>query len=148
LRLAAVIESFPKTRWTTRPSGTGFALLEHVCHLRDLDAVYAARIRAVLTAGDLPSLPSVDGTALARSWRARRSSTIRPMRWSLTNFGWNCGIDKPLTSSQCSFREIIEDCAGESLIRLSLSVWQHACTLSLKFGASIRSHKAPKWRSL
>jgi hypothetical protein len=65
LRLAAVIESFPKTRWTTRPSGTGFALVEHVCHLRDLDAVYAARIRAVLTAGDLPSLASVDGTALA-----------------------------------------------------------------------------------
>ncbi len=63
-KLAAVVESFPKTRWTTRPSGTGFALVEHVCHLRDLDAVYAARIRAVLTA-DLPSLASVDGTALA-----------------------------------------------------------------------------------
>jgi len=63
-RLAAVVESFPKVRWTARPSGTGFALVEHVCHLRDLDSVYAARIRAVLI-GDLPSLPSVDGTALA-----------------------------------------------------------------------------------
>lgn len=63
-KLAAVVESFPKTRWTIRPAGTGFALVEHVCHLRDLDAVYAARIRAVLTR-DLPSLPSVDGTALA-----------------------------------------------------------------------------------
>ena len=63
-RLAAVVESIPKALWTKRPPGTGFALVEHVCHLRDLDAVYAARVRAVL-ASDLPSLPSVDGTALA-----------------------------------------------------------------------------------
>lgn len=66
-KLAAAVASFPKPLWTTRPAGTGFALVEHVCHLRDLDAVYAARTRAVL-ARDLPSLPSVDGTA----WAAQR----------------------------------------------------------------------------
>jgi hypothetical protein len=63
-KLTAVVESFPKPLWTTRPAGTGFALVEHVCHLRDLDTVYAARARAVLTR-DLPSLPSVDGAAWA-----------------------------------------------------------------------------------
>jgi DinB family protein len=66
-KLAAVVESFPRPQWTMRPAGTGFAPVEHVCHLRDLDTVFAARARAVLTR-DLPSLPSVDGTA----WAAQR----------------------------------------------------------------------------
>jgi DinB superfamily len=66
-KLAGVVESLPRPQWTARPAGTGFALVEHVCHLRDLDTVYAARARAVL-ARDLPSLPSVDGAV----WAAQR----------------------------------------------------------------------------
>ncbi|MBM1169958.1 DinB family protein [Microvirga arabica] len=47
-----------------RPVGTGLSAVEYLCHLRDLDAVYAERVRLVL-AEDLPELPSVDGLAMA-----------------------------------------------------------------------------------
>ncbi len=47
-----------------RPAGSGFSMTEHVCHLRDLDSVFAQRIDAIRTA-PLPVIASVDGTALA-----------------------------------------------------------------------------------
>lgn len=62
--LAGFVSRMPAWRMRTRPAGSGFALLEHVCHLRDLDAVYEARIRAVLDT-HLPVLPSVNGVQLA-----------------------------------------------------------------------------------
>ncbi len=61
---AAFVSRVPAALWSRRPDGTGFALIEHACHLRDLDAVFAERIAAVL-ASDLPVIHSVDGTALA-----------------------------------------------------------------------------------
>lgn len=67
-RMPAIFAAFaarvPTTLRAQRPAGTGFSLVEHACHLRDLDAVFAARIDAVRTA-DLPVIASVDGTALA-----------------------------------------------------------------------------------
>lgn len=63
-KLSGFVSRVPKTHWTIRPRGTGFSLVEHVCHLRDLDAVFAERIRAVRTRA-LPRIESVDGTALA-----------------------------------------------------------------------------------
>ncbi|KWI92536.1 damage-inducible protein DinB [Burkholderia ubonensis] len=61
---AALIAGVPTALRTQRPDGTGFSLVEHACHLRDLDAIFAARIDAVRTT-DLPVIASVDGTALA-----------------------------------------------------------------------------------
>ncbi|KWK42526.1 damage-inducible protein DinB [Burkholderia stagnalis] len=61
---AAFAARVPAALRARRPAGTGFSLVEHACHLRDLDAVFAARIDAVRTA-DLPVIASVDGTALA-----------------------------------------------------------------------------------
>lgn len=74
-RVADVVGRIPAARATRRPEGTGFCLVEHVCHLRDLDAVFARRIRTVL-AEELPVLKSVDGTALAerRQYRRERPS--------------------------------------------------------------------------
>ncbi|QTD92534.1 DinB family protein [Burkholderia anthina] len=63
-RLAAYAAHVPAALGTRRPAGTGFSLVEHACHLRDLDAVFAARIEAVRT-HTLPVIASVDGTALA-----------------------------------------------------------------------------------
>ncbi|MGN4074093.1 DinB family protein [Burkholderia gladioli] len=62
--LAGFVARLPPARHRQRPEGTGFSLVEHTCHLRDLDTVFAARIQAVRTAA-LPLLDSVDGTALA-----------------------------------------------------------------------------------
>jgi hypothetical protein len=56
--------SFRESLWTRRPEGTGFSLVEHLCHLRDLDLIAGERIRLVVTL-QLPQLSSVDGTALA-----------------------------------------------------------------------------------
>lgn len=65
-QVSAWVATWPTPLHRTRPQGTGFALVEHLCHLRDLDAVYAERLQAVLVA-DLPTLPDVDGTALAQA---------------------------------------------------------------------------------
>lgn len=63
-KLSSFVSRIPVARWTLRPRGTGFSLVEHVCHLRDLDSVFAERIRVVRTQA-LPRIESVDGTALA-----------------------------------------------------------------------------------
>ncbi|WP_028536433.1 DinB family protein [Paludibacterium yongneupense] len=63
-RLAGIVARTPAALWGRREEGTGFSLLEHACHLRDLDEVYRERVRAVATL-PLPLLASVDGSALA-----------------------------------------------------------------------------------
>ena len=62
--LAGLMARVPAPWRTRRPEGTGFSATEHVCHLRDLDTVFAQRIAAILAA-PLPRIDSVDGTALA-----------------------------------------------------------------------------------
>jgi hypothetical protein len=118
-KLATVVESFPKTRWTTRPAGTGFALVEHVCHLRDLDAVYASRVRAVL-ADDLPSLPSVDGTALAAELKYLRDSLPEALAAFRRSRRRLCGRLKSTTASQrkrCGLRDGVRRMSVEDLAR-------------------------------
>lgn len=59
-------------RLTVQLPEHGFSLVEHVCHLRDLEIeAFGVRVRRVLKE-DLPLLESVDGTALAaeRSYRS------------------------------------------------------------------------------
>ncbi len=57
--------AIPMENWRARPDGTGFAVVEHLCHMRDLDRdVYLERIERLLTQ-DMPSLASVDGVAMA-----------------------------------------------------------------------------------
>lgn len=56
----------PRERWGERPSKEAFALVEHVCHLRDLEREgYLARVRRMLEE-DTPWLAGFDGTAVAR----------------------------------------------------------------------------------
>lgn len=62
--LAGLMARVPVAWRTRRPEGTGFSATEHVCHLRDLDAVFTRRIAAILAA-PLPRIDSVDGTAMA-----------------------------------------------------------------------------------
>jgi DinB superfamily len=64
-QLADRIRAFPEPVWTRRPEGTGFSVVEHLCHLRDLNVIAGERIRLVVTL-PLPPLSSVDGTALAK----------------------------------------------------------------------------------
>ncbi len=121
-KLATVVRSTPASLWTTRPSGTGFALVEHVCHLRDLDGVYTARVRAVLS-GDLPTLPSVDGSAWALERAYLKQSLPRALTALRRSRGRLCERLNATTSSQrkrCGLRDgarrmSIEDLAREAV---------------------------------
>jgi transcriptional regulator with XRE-family HTH domain len=65
-RLKATVATVPQAAWRTRPAGGGFSLLEHVCHLRDIDGDgYRLRVERMLTE-TRPSLPDIDGDALAK----------------------------------------------------------------------------------
>lgn len=75
------LDTTPEAAVRTRPNGTGFSMVEHICHLRDLDAVYASRISAVL-GKNLPMLESVDGTVMARE----RAYLKQDARKALTQF--------------------------------------------------------------
>lgn len=64
-RLEALVASTARDAWTRRPDNGGFSLLEHVCHLRDIDADgYCQRVERILTEA-WPDLPEIDGDALA-----------------------------------------------------------------------------------
>jgi hypothetical protein len=60
----AAASAIPSQEWRSRPAGTGFSVVEHLCHLRDLDEVYIERVRRMLSES-MPVLESVDGTQMA-----------------------------------------------------------------------------------
>ena len=65
-KLKDIVAMIPRDAWTRRPGNGGFSLLEHVCHLRDIDEDgYRERVGRILTE-ERPSLPDIDGDALAR----------------------------------------------------------------------------------
>jgi hypothetical protein len=65
-RLSPLIQQFSESLWRSHPEdGTSFSLVEHACHLRDLDEVYRDRLARILTE-HIPSLPDVNGRKLAK----------------------------------------------------------------------------------
>ncbi|WP_280153408.1 DinB family protein [Piscinibacter sp. XHJ-5] len=105
-RVARFVAGFPAARQRTRPPGGGFSLVEHLCHLRDLEREgYATRIRRILDE-DLPELSEIDGSTLAlerdyqqqdpgaalRDWQAARELTVALLREHLPRDGQRKGI--------------------------------------------------------
>lgn len=63
--LAACAARLPRTEWTRQPSPGLFSLVEHCCHLRDLEEEgYTLRLRRMLRE-DRPALEDFDGGAVA-----------------------------------------------------------------------------------
>ena len=63
--LQACAERLPRAEWTRQPSPGLFSLVEHCCHLRDLEEEgYTLRIRRMLRE-DGPVLDDFDGGAVA-----------------------------------------------------------------------------------
>lgn len=61
-----IVALIPRDGWRQRPAKGGFSLLEHVCHLRDIDGDgYRLRVDRMLTEMR-PDLADLDGDALAR----------------------------------------------------------------------------------
>ena len=64
-QLKALVTAISQHAWATKPKPDAFSLLEHVCHLRDIDHDgYRERIERILTL-DRPVLHDIDGDALA-----------------------------------------------------------------------------------
>jgi transcriptional regulator with XRE-family HTH domain len=64
-KLRAILEAIPESRWGAPPKVGGFSLVEHLCHLRDIDGDgYRVRIERMLTE-ERPMLPDIDGAQLA-----------------------------------------------------------------------------------
>jgi transcriptional regulator with XRE-family HTH domain len=65
-KLKEFVAAVPQAVWRSKPAAGGFSLVEHVCHLRDIDGDgYRLRLERMLTE-EHPSLPDLDGDALAR----------------------------------------------------------------------------------
>lgn len=65
-KMKEIAAAFPQAAWRSKPAGGGFALIEHICHLRDIDGDgYRVRLERMLTEAN-PSLPDIDGDALAK----------------------------------------------------------------------------------
>jgi uncharacterized damage-inducible protein DinB len=80
--LEACAEALPRSEWTRQPSPGVFSLVEHCCHLRDLEEEgYTLRLRRMLRE-ERPSLDDFDGAAVA----ARRAYPTQDLRAALQAF--------------------------------------------------------------
>ena len=65
-KLKQIAAAIAERAWRSKPSSGGFSLVEHVCHLRDIDGDgYRVRLERMLMEQH-PTLPDLDGDALAR----------------------------------------------------------------------------------
>ncbi|EEA03520.1 conserved hypothetical protein [Burkholderia sp. H160] len=118
-KLAGVVSRIPMAVWRKRPKGTGFALVEHACHLRDLDAVFAQRIRAIRTE-DLPTIVSVDGTALAAELNyldQDLDDAIKAFRHSRARLCTSLRKLRPEQLARCGLRDGVWRMTLEELVR-------------------------------
>lgn len=88
-KLKAIVDAVPERLWRTAPSVGGFCLVEHLCHLRDIDGDgYRIRIDRILSE-DRPELPDIDGAQLAveRDYRAQDAGValdaFTATRWAI-----------------------------------------------------------------
>lgn len=138
-RVLSFVARMPETLWRQRPSGTGFALVEHACHLRDLDAIFVARIDAIL-ATHLPVIDSVDGTVLAD----QRNYTEQDLHTAIRAFKRGrrrlCMSLEKLRSEQlarCCLRDGARRMTLEELVRELLSHDRTHCLELDELGAEL-----------
>lgn len=98
-RFAALVARVPQASWSRRPPGTAFSLLEHACHLRDLDAIFAERFNSVRRA-HLPLIESVNGTVIAEERNYMAQDLAAAMREFSENRQRLCASLRRLTPEQ------------------------------------------------
>jgi transcriptional regulator with XRE-family HTH domain len=82
-----IVALVPPAAWTHKPSNGSFTVLEHICHLRDIDDDgYRIRVERMLTE-EQPTLPDIDGDALARE-RDYLSQDLEEALASFTTTRW------------------------------------------------------------
>lgn len=108
-----------------RPSAEGWSVLEHVCHLRDIEQEgYAVRIDRMLGL-DHPFLPDLDGDRLA----AERDYNHQPFEPALHAFiaarERNLGRLRGLSDEQMNRRAVFENVGTITLARLVGMMAEH-----------------------
>ena len=74
-KVKEIVAALQEPAWQSKPANGGFSLVEHICHLRDIDGDgYRVRLERMLTE-QCPILPDLDGDALARE-RAYQSADM------------------------------------------------------------------------
>jgi DNA-binding XRE family transcriptional regulator len=82
-----IVALVPPDAWAHKPSNGSFSVLEHICHLRDIDDDgYRIRVERILTE-EQPTLPDIDGDALARE-RDYQSQDLEEALASFTATRW------------------------------------------------------------
>ncbi len=85
--LEDTVHALPPAQRRWKPAGEVFSLVEHLCHLRDLEAEgYQVRIRR-LVEEDLPTLEEIDGSA----WAVERNYQEQPAEQALAAFAAHRG---------------------------------------------------------
>jgi hypothetical protein len=105
LRLERLAEEGDSDRWRRRPTPGVWAPIEVLGHLADLELVFGARLRAVLSL-DEPALQQINGARLAE--RARYLDW--PLRTALERFG----------RRRRENVELLETCSAEELGRTGI----------------------------
>lgn len=105
-RVRPLLDAFDIDDARARPAAGAFLLVEHLCHLRDLEAEgYALRIRRILDE-EMPQLDEIDGSALAvqrhyqsqdplaawTAWSRSRAANVEVLRATLAPHGARTGI--------------------------------------------------------
>ena len=82
LQLRTLAQALPPQRAHWRAQADGFSLVEHACHLRDLEHEgYQLRIRRLLDE-NVPALQEIDGSA----WALERDYQAQPLGEALAAF--------------------------------------------------------------
>jgi hypothetical protein len=122
---ARLTEDVPAHGLIWKPSATAFSVLDHICHLRDIEQEgYTARIRKLLTE-EQPFLPDIDGDRLAieRQYNAQR---LEP---ALTEFQRlrqaNVRVLKDLSPGQLSRSGLFENTGPITLAHLLRLMHEH-----------------------
>ncbi len=108
-----------------KPSAKEFSMLEHICHLRDIEQEgYVVRIRKLLTESR-PSLPDIDGERLA----AERDYNSQNFGEALQGFvdarGANIHTIKSLSPDQLTRSGAFENVGPVTLEKLLLMMREH-----------------------
>jgi DinB family protein len=123
--LQKLVSELPEKDLRWKPSETEFSVLEHVCHLRDIEEEgYAVRIQKLLTEKE-PFLPDIDGAKLAEE-RSYNSQESRP---ALLGFARarkaNVRVLEHLSLDQLKRSGTFEKVGSVSLERLLLMMLEH-----------------------
>ena len=120
-----LVSGLPDMGLTSKLHGTEFSIVEHICHLRDIEKEgYAVRIEKLLTEIE-PFLADIDGNKLAEE----RVYNQQDFRAALIEFSLarniNVQVIEGLTLVQLSRCGIFENVGSVSLERLLLMMHDH-----------------------